>query len=70
MVAWAEKTSLALSFRMRLLARGMTGETEPDELCSRQWHLLEVLDDDLAIPRLLPKLWRERQSVETIINGC
>jgi len=70
LVAWAKETSLALSFRLRLLAKGMTGEKEPDELCSRQWHLLEVLDDDLANPKLLPELWRRRDVVERIANGC
>ena len=69
-VAWSKKSSLALSFRMRLLARGMTGEEGADELCSRQWHLLEVLDDDLANAMLIPELWKQRDVVERIANGC
>jgi len=70
LVAWAKKTSLTLSFRMRLLARGMTDEEEADELCSRQWHILEALDDDLANAALLPGLWKQRDVVEGIVNGC
>ena len=70
MVAWAKKTSLALSFRMRLLARGMDGEKGPDELCNRQWNILEVLDDDLANAVLLPELWKQRNIVEGIVHGC
>jgi len=68
-VAWAKKTSLALSFRMRLLARGMEWE-KGDEYCSRQWNILEVLDDDLTDATLLPGLWRQRDVVEGIVNGC
>ena len=68
--AWAKKTSLALSFRMRLLARAMTGEKESDELCTRQWDILETLDDDLANPQLLPELWKQRDIVGGIVNGC
>jgi len=70
LVAWAKKTSLALSFRMQLLARGMTGEEGADELCSRQWHLLEVMDEDLTDATLLPGLWKQRDVVERIANGC
>jgi len=65
---WAEEMSLTLSARMRVLARGMPDEKR-DEYCSRQWTILETLDDDLANPGSLPGLWKQRATVEAIVNA-
>jgi len=69
MTSWAEKMSLYLSFRMRLLAGGIPIEKETDGLCSRQWNILETLDDDLANPGSLPGIWKQRATVEAIVNA-
>ena len=70
MVAWAKETSLTLSFRMQLLTGGVIDKKGADGFCSRQWHIMETLDDDLANPQLLLELWRQRDVVERIVNGC
>ena len=36
---------------------------------SREWAILETLDDDLYNPELLPKLWEQRNAVMGIVHG-
>jgi len=79
---WADEMSLKISARMREIgrrsqtARTALGieETDKDllreeiESWGRQWAILEVMDDDLANPQLLPALWQQREAVEEIVN--
>jgi len=39
------------------------------ERASREWAILEILDDDLLDPELLPKLWQQRVAVMEIVYG-
>ena len=68
-VAWANEMSLKTSARMRVLGHGLLGSEPIEGYCERQWAILETLDQDLANPRLLPELWKQRESVEVIINA-
>jgi len=67
--AWADEMSLELSTRMRVLGNGLSGGEPIEGYCERQWIILETLDQDLANPQLLPELWKQRESVEVIVNG-
>ena len=76
--AWACETSLVLSAKMRdlleqsRLARAclsIEGADEALEGTERQWEILNILDEDLFNPQLLPGLWGQRESIEAIING-
>ena len=67
--AWANEMSLKISARMRVLGHGLLGGEPIEGYCERQWAILETLDQDLANPRLLPELWKQRESVEVIINA-
>ena len=66
---WASETSLELSAKMRTLGHGLLGGESIEGYCERQWAILETLDQDLTNPRLLPELWKQRESVEVIINA-
>jgi len=80
---WARDTSLIVSAKMRTLLErvrlakgylsieGVNGTLMNSEIenCLRQWELLNILDEDLFNPQLLPELWKQREAVEAIIHG-
>jgi len=53
-VTWANEMSMAISARMRILGHGLLDGEPTESYCERQWSILEVLDWDLANPKLLP----------------
>jgi len=67
--AWANEMSLEISARMRVLGNGLLDGEPTEGYCERQWAILETLDEDLANPQLLLEIWKQRESVEAIING-
>jgi len=75
---WASEMSLVLSAKMRALLEqarlartclSIKGADEALESYERQLEILNILDEDLFNPQLLLELWKQRASVEVIVNG-
>jgi len=80
---WAQEMANRIGDRMREIgqraqiarkARTIPGTEKSfldDEIsrCSREWYILEAMQDDLFNPTLVSELWSERESLEKIIDG-
>ena len=75
---WASEMSLALSAKMRALLEqsrlartclSIKGADDALESYERQLEILNILDEDLFNSQLLLELWKQRETVEGIVNG-